>query len=162
MRSLARLLLLASMVLGGIQPLAAQDTERPQTRVELERRVRQAFLSRLRQELRLTPDEIESLQEVIRWSESERQRVAAESRAVNEQVTEYLRSGGTEQAARGLLAARVEIQEREARLFAEEQERLLGVMSAPQVVRFYVIRDDLNDRIRRLRADIQRRRRGGD
>ena len=161
MRFVAGILLLVTLVLGGAAPLTAQDTDRPQSRVELERRVRQVFINRLRQELRLTPNEIQSLQEVIRWSEGQRQAVAADTRSMNDRVTEYLRSGGTEQAARELLAERAEIQAREARLFAEEQERLLTVMSAPQVVRFYVIRDDLNDRIRRLRADVQRRRRGG-
>lgn len=158
---MTRALLLVALVLGCAGPLAAQDNDRPQNRVELERRVRQVFLNRLRQELRLTPDEITALQEVIRWSEAQRQAVAAETRAMNERVTEYLRSGGPEQAARELLEERVEIQTREARLFAEEQERLLAVMSAPQVVRFYVIRDDLNDRIRRLRGNLQQRRRGG-
>lgn len=161
MTSLARVLLLVALALSGAIPLAAQDTTPPQNRVELERRVRQVFLNRLRQELRLTPDEITSLEEVIRWSESQRQAVSAESRAMNERVTEYLRSGGPEQTARELLEERVEIQAREARLFAEEQGRLLTVMSAPQVVRFYVIRDDLNDRIRRLRANERQRRRGG-
>lgn len=161
MRPLSRLVLLFALVVGGAAPLAAQAPDRAQNRVELERRVRQAFVNRLRQELRLTPDEISALEEVIRWSEAERQAVAAESRALTERVTEYLRSGGTEQTALTLLEERSAIQSREAQLFGEEQERLLEVMSAPQVVRFYVIRDDLNDRIRRLRADVQRRR-GGD
>lgn len=152
-----RSLLAVLLTLAGAAGLEAQVRDRPQNRAQLERRIRQAFLNRLRQELRLNSDELAALQEVIRWSENERQTIASDTRGLNERVSEFLRGGGTEQDARSLLAERAELQARESRLFAAEQERLLEVMTAPQVVRFYSIRDELNARIRRLRMDVQGR-----
>ena len=151
----------AGLLLGGVGAAHAQATDAPPNRAQLERRVRQVFLNRLRQELRLTPDEVEALQAVIRWSEAERQQIAADTRILGTRVTDFLRAGGMEQEARELLEIRVDLQAREAALFRAEQDRLLEVMSPPQVVRFYEIRDELNDRIRRLRAEVQRRRGGG-
>ncbi len=163
MIGVVRTVLLASvLVAGAVTSAHAQAGEQPATREQLERRLRQAFFNRIRQELRLSPNEVRSLEEVIRWSETERQTIAATTRELNRDVTQFLRSGGTEADARDLLERRAALQTREAELFQSEQARLLEVMSAPQVVRFYEIRDQLNARIRRLRTQAQGRPPGTD
>jgi hypothetical protein len=46
----------------------------------------------------------------------------------------------------------VELSGQEATLFREEQEALLQILSSPQVVRLIMMRQQLGDRIRRLRG----------
>ena len=128
-----------------------QSVLTPQERQELERRVRQAFQARVRQELRLRPVEMESLREVISWSEGERQRIATETRSLNTRVADFLRDGGTSDDARTILTERASLQRRGTQLFLDEQERLLEVITPAQVVRFYRLRDEFNARILRAR-----------
>ena len=136
---------------GGSSPADAQSGLTPRERQELERRVRQAFQARVRQELRLTAGEMGSLREVISWSEGERQRIAAETRSLNGRVADFLRDGGTADDARTILTERASLQRRGTQLFLDEQERLLEVISPSQVVRFYRLRDEFNARILRAR-----------
>ena len=58
----------------------------------------------------------------------------------------------TEQEASEILAEMLELSGEEATLFREEQEAFLQILSAPQVVRFIVMRQQLGDRIRTLRG----------
>ena len=44
------------------------------------------------------------------------------------------------------------LREEEVRLFREEQEALVGVISARQLLRFVVMRDQLNQLIQSIRA----------
>ena len=53
----------------------------------------------------------------------------------------------------------LELSGEEATLFREEQEAFLQILSAPQVVRFIVMRQQFGDRIRALRGG---RGRGGE
>ncbi len=146
------LALAAILAVAGSAPRTSEaQAVSPQERRELERRVRQAFQNRVRQELRLTGPEMESLREVISWSEGERSRIAVETRELNGRVATFLRDGGTSDDARTLLTERASLQRRGTQLFLDEQERLLEVLTPAQVVRFYRLRDEFNARILRTR-----------
>ncbi len=145
------LALISVIALLAALPVGAEAQANAQERRDLERRVRQAFQNRIRQELRLTPPEMESLREVISWSEGERSRIATETRDLNGRVADFLREGGTSDDARTLLTERASLQRRGTQLFLDEQERLLEVLTPAQVVRFYRLRDEFNARILRAR-----------
>ena len=61
-------------------------------------------------------------------------------------------SPGDDARATELLRGLADLRVREARLFADEQERLLEVLTPSQILRFHAVREELNQRIRRLRG----------
>lgn len=124
----------------------------PAQRQELERRIRRAFQNRVRQDLQLTQSEVQSLAEVVQWSEQERRGIARRTRELNLRATGYLRDGGPVEDAQSILESRKALQQEEADLFVEEQDRLLGVLSPHQVVRYYRLRDQFNRQLLQARA----------
>ena len=149
-RSLSACMVVMACALAAPAPTNAQVQENT-PRTELERRVRQAFQNRVRQDLALSAEEARRLARVIQWSGAERRAIAVDTRALNRRVLAFVRGGGTEDEARELLEGRADLQRREASLFEDEQRRLLEVLTPVQVVRFYRIRDEFNARVRRLR-----------
>jgi hypothetical protein len=131
-------------------PVAGQDAGAQ--RQQLEQRVRRAFQNRVRQDLQLTAAEVPQLTEVIRWSEGLRRGIALRTRELNTRAVDFLREGGAESEAVAILEERKALQREESDLFAEEQERLLDVLSPNQVVRYYRLRDQFNRQLQRARA----------
>lgn len=148
MRRLAVVLCL--LATAWVSPVAGQDAG--VQRQQLEQRVRRAFQNRVRQDLQLTAAEVPQLTEVIRWSEGLRRGIAQRTRELNVRAVDFLRDGGAESEAVTILEDRKTLQREEADLFAEEQIRLLEVLSPNQVVRYYRLRDQFNRQLQQARA----------
>lgn len=134
----------------------AQLRRGPVGRMEMEQRVRQRFAEMVRTQLGLTSDQQGRMAEVLRESERERAALMLRERQLRGRVGRAPLGGGAapellpESRAREVLGEMVAIQEEEARLLSREQDALLEILSAPQLVRFYGMREQLAERIRRL------------
>lgn len=129
-------------------PVSAQ-VRRPPARQELERQIQQRFQQRVRQELGLSVDEARELAGMVEGFQEQRRELVRREMALR--MT--LRGTGallSDAAALEALEEMAAVQEEEARLLRAEQERLLDTLSAPQVLRFYTLRAELAERIRRI------------
>ncbi len=146
-------LMTMAVVLAVGAPTAGAQVRRgpPQGRQEMERQIMARFQQRVLAELGLDPAQGRELAAAVRGFQDER-------RALNQrdmQLRQRLRGTSTllsDEAAREALAEMVAIQNDEADLLQREQARLLEIMSPPQVVRFYTLRDEFSQRIRRLQG----------
>lgn len=143
-------------------PARAQQPQEPQpTRSEIEQRIRERFSERVRDELELSDEQLADLDEVVLSFHGDRVALARRHGALRRALRAAERQPvGDEQAAR-LLREMASVREEELRLFRAEMDGLLRMLSPSQVLRFYELREDLMDRVRRAR-DGARRRRGGD
>lgn len=140
--------------------LEAQQPRRPgaraQERPQLERQLRQRFQQMVARELGLGEDQAVALDAAVAEFQEPRAELARRQIELRRRMT------GTgallsEDEAVAVLDEILAVKEEEARLMAEEQTRLLQVLSPPQVVRFHMLREQLANRIRQLREN----RRGG-
>ncbi len=135
---------------GGQQPGGARQ------RMEMERRIQARFDNLVREELSLTDDQVQQLQDVVEDFRRRRMDFSQRERTTRARVGRLGTRGGraelTEQEASEVLREMLELSGDEATLFREEQEAFLQILSAPQVVRFIVMRQQLGDRIRTLRG----------
>ena len=106
--------------------------------------------------LDLTDDQVQQLQDVVEDFRGRRMDFSQRERSTRARVGRLgVRGGGgefTEEEASEILAEMLELSGAEATLFREEQEAFLRILSAPQVVRYIVMRQQLGDRIRTLRG----------
>jgi hypothetical protein len=143
----AALLLLGA---GASAALDAQVGERQMDRGQLERRVMMQFQQTVRRELG-----IDSAATVALFAEVDA--LAEERRELQRRETvlgRQLRGTGvylSEEQSLEALAEFIAIKREEVRLLETEQERLGGILSPPQLLRFYTLREELGQRIRRLR-----------
>ena len=151
-------LLLTALLIGGARGLVAQ---RPGgggggQRADMERRIQARFDNLVREELDLSDDQIRQLQDVVGDFRLRRLDFFQRERTTRVRVGRFGAGGGraelTEQEASEILAEMLELSGEEATLFREEQEAFLQILSAPQVVRFIVMRQQFGDRIRTLRG----------
>ncbi|MEX2530372.1 MAG: hypothetical protein WD960_06320 [Gemmatimonadota bacterium] len=152
-RSVLFLFVVMAMVLFAPVPSAAQSGDREQmSRHEMQRRVIQGFERRLVRELNLDSGQLEEVQAVIRSMRHERVALYQRRRALDEQTKRFGDGAGSEAEARAILSEARAIRAEEARIEAEEEALLLEILSPSQVVQFGILRDDLNDRIRRMHS----------
>ena len=160
-------LLIAAVLMGGGEELVAQRRGGQQPggggqRAEMERRIQARFDNLVRETLDLTDDQVQQLQDVVEDFRGRRMDFSQRERSTRARVGRLgVRGGGgelTEEEASEILAQMLELSGDEAILFREEQEAFLQILSAPQVVRFIVMRQQFGDRIRTLRGG---RGRGG-
>ena len=160
-------LLIAALLVGGGEELVAQRRGGQQPggggqRAEMERRIQARFDNLVRETLDLTDDQVQQLQDVVEDFRGRRMDFSQRERSTRARVGRLgVRGGGgelTEEEASEILAQMLELSGDEAILFREEQEAFLQILSAPQVVRFIVMRQQFGDRIRTLRGG---RGRGG-
>ena len=151
-------LLLTALLIGGARGLVAQ---RPGgggggQRADMERRIQARFDNLVREELDLSDDQVRQLQDVVGDFRLRRLDFFQRERTTRVRVGRFGARGGraelTEQEASEILAEMLELSGEEATLFREEQEAFLQILSAPQVVRFIVMRQQFGDRIRTLRG----------
>ena len=127
-------------------------------RLQLERQVWARFGEIVRERLGLTAEDQSELGEVLRTYQEDREalalreaqlqrRVLSESLLTAREVAPLL----TDDEARAILSEMEAIRDEERRLAAAEQERLLELLTPSQLVRFYALRDALNQRTRGLR-----------
>jgi Spy/CpxP family protein refolding chaperone len=130
---------------------AQQRRPRPE-RAQMEAQLRQRFQGLVVRELGLDEDRGRALAEAVREFQEPRRELFQRQRGLERRLT------GTgallsEDEARAVLDELVGVKEEEARLMALEQERLLEILTPPQLVRFYTLRDQLSRRIRQLREN---------
>ena len=154
-------LLIAALLMGGGEGLVAQRRGGQQPggggqRAEMERRIQARFDNLVRETLDLTDDQVQQLQDVVEDFRGRRVDFSQRERSTRDRVGRLGGRGGgaelTEEEASEILAGMLELSGDEATLFREEQEAFLQILSAPQVVRFIVMRQQLGDRIRTLRG----------
>ncbi len=149
------------LLMGGAEGLLAQRRSPQQQggggqRAEMERRIQARFDNMVREDLNLGEDQWRQLQEAVEDFRVRRLDFSQSERNTRARVRRFGGPGGgrdlTEQEASEILAEMLELSSEEATLFREEQEAFLQILSAPQVVRFIVMRQQLGDRIRVLRG----------
>lgn len=147
-------------------PLSAQM--RPggpptEQRQRLEQQVRERFEAMIRSELGIDEETSVALREVVDRFSGDRRELSQRQQSLRRR----LRSSGSlldADEARSVLDELVAVQQAEVDLLSEEQAALLQILSAPQLVRFYMLREQLGERVRNLRgggADAARRPGGG-
>ena len=143
-----------------VAPPAVDAQRRPpgrgpgmEDREQLMMRVRERFAEMIRRELELNDEQARALGGVVREFDEERRAIAREEQAVRRRVEAVLiEEGPAGDEARELLLRMSELRAEEARLFAQEQEALLGVLSPEQVLRFLALRERMAERIRALQG----------
>lgn len=122
-------------------------------RTELERRVRARFGQMVKERLGLNDEQAQRLNEAVMSFQQDRMNLWREEQAVRKRVDALLLEGGNDEAeARTLLQRMQDLRMEEARLGQTEQERLLEVLTPIQVLRFQAMREEMGQRIRRLRG----------
>jgi LTXXQ motif family protein len=143
--------LCAGLLLFSVPQELQGQGRRQQPRREMERQVQQRFQQRVLAELGLTAEEGARLNQVVEASQEGRRRLMRREMALRQK----LRGTGpllSTETALEVLEEMAQVQEEEALLLRSELEQLLQVLTPPQAVRFYTLRADLGDRIRRLRG----------
>ena len=130
-------------------PLQAQRPGRPD-RAELEQRIRERFGELVRRELGLGAEQLEELERVVRSFEQQRRELARREGALRRRLRGDATRGDPD-GARALLQEIAGVRQDEARLFSDELEALLRTLSPEQALRFYRLREELMERVRRLR-----------
>lgn len=149
---LSVLLTLTVLVLPAVSA-SAQDMPPPPrdlTRQEMVGRLVDQFERRLVRDLGMDRSQLEAVNEVMTSMRDERRELFHRRRALEQQVKRFAEEGGTDREARRLLARNRAIRADEARIQAEEEARLLEILSPTEVLRFQVLREELNERIRGL------------
>ena len=127
--------------------------DRSQDREQMEQRFRRQMVRTMQQRLELDDVQVESLLEVLRSHQGDRRRLGQADMAVRRRVEALMLEGATDEAEAEQLMARMRrLRTEEARLFAQEQEELLEFLTAEQVLKLQLIRDDMGRRIQRLRG----------
>lgn len=159
----ARGVLLAGTLLLAAAPIQAQV--RPggpptEARERLERQVRERFESLIQEELGIDESTATALREVVDG-------FAGDRRALSQRQNELrrgMRSSGTlfeASEAQAVLDELIAVQRDEVDLLEREQEALLTILSPPQLVRFYTLRERFGERVRNLRGRPGAAARGG-
>ena len=151
--------LVALLITVGSEGLTAQRRGSPDQRpgegrrAEMEQMIRGRFDAMVRQQLGLSDEQSQRLQDVLEGYREQRRGFMQDERSPRRQLMN-LGAGDelTEEQATEALQQMLRLREEEVRLFREEQEALVGVISARQLLRFVVMRDQLNQRIQSIRA----------
>ncbi len=148
--------LITALLMVGAEGLVAQRRGGGGQREDMERRIQARFDNLVREELDLGDAQMEQLQGAVEDFRLRRLDFFQRERDTRRRVGRLGGRGGrvelTEQEASEILAEMLELSGDEATLFREEQEAFLQILSAPQVVRFIVMRQQFGDRIRQLRG----------
>ncbi len=148
-------ILMAVLLMGSAQDLVAQRGGRG-SRADMELRVQARFDNLVREELNLGDDQWRQLQEVVGAFNTRRREFLQSERGTRARVGRLGGPGGgrelTEEEASAILAEMLELSDQEATLFREEQEALLQILTAPEVVRYIIMRQQQGDLIRNIRG----------
>jgi len=145
---------------------ANRRSEAPQNaeeRAQLERRIRARMGQMMRERLGLSEDEAAALSQIAETYDVQRREMFRQEQALRRRVEALgLERSGDQEEALGLLDRLIELGEQEVELRRAEQEALLDVLTPIQVLQLHAFRQQIGERIRRLRSgEAQRGRRGG-
>jgi len=138
-------------------PVLAQQRQGP-SREQMEQRIRTRFGEQVRRELGLSAEQLEAVQQVE--ASFQEQRSALVRRETEMRRRLRARAQPAEDESRAILQEMAAVRQDEARLFQAEMQALLGMLSAEQVLRFYELRNQLMERVLRLRRPSMDRRPG--
>ena len=126
-------------------------------RMELERRVRARMAEMMREQLGLSDEEDARLSETVRGFAEQRRQVGRQEQALRRRVEALMLEGGQDQVEAAELLERMSaLRIQEAELFQAEHEALLEVLTPVQVLQLVQLREQLGQRIRRLRGQSGR------
>jgi len=149
---------LGAALLFAVWPAATVAQQPGGGRLQLERQVWARFGEIVRERLDLSEEGQRELAEVLRTYQEDREalalreaqlqrRVVAEGILTTRDAAPLL----TDEEAREILSEMEAIRDEERRLAVAEQERLLELLTPSQLIRFYALREALNQRTRGLR-----------
>lgn len=139
------------LILGAPAALEAQSgQERELTREEMQARIHAQFERALSRDLGADAETRAEIQEILDSMREKRRALYERRRALADRKADFQETGGDEKEARRILSETRAIRAEEARIEAEEETRLLEIMSPAEVLKFQLLRDDFNERIRRM------------
>jgi hypothetical protein len=141
--------LIALLALAPGQLFGQQGQQRP-PRAEIEQRIRARFGEQVRRELGLTDEQLAAVQQVEASFRDQRLQLVQREAQLRRQLRRD-DDARTPEQARVLLEEMAAVRADEARLFQAEMDALLQTLTADQVLRFYELRDDFLERVRRIR-----------
>jgi hypothetical protein len=144
--ALALALLAPVGVRAQVDPGAAPD------RAQLEQRVRQRFAETVKAELGITQEQLDRLGKVQESFQERRRDLARRDVALRRRMAPDA-ARPSDDDAKQILKELVSVRDDEAKLFRSEMDGVLEVLTPVQAVRFYVLRDQLMQRVRRLRQN---------
>ena len=155
--------LLAILLLAGLDGVSAQRPGRPplpgprDQRGRMEQRIQARFDDLVRDQLELNGQQGRQLGDLVEGFRQRREELALRERQSRDRLlrrSEEIRQGRefSDQEASAALEEIVALREEEARLFREEQEALSDVLTPQQLFRFVAMREELAQRIRRIRS----------
>jgi Spy/CpxP family protein refolding chaperone len=142
---------LIALALGAPTAARAQG-QPPLARPELERRVRARFAETVREELGISAEQLERVQRVEASFLEARQQLRRREMTLRRRMLAGADTSRTEAEARARLDELAALRDEEARLFRTEMDAMLEVLTPPQALRFYELREQLMERVRRLRG----------
>ncbi|HEX9884907.1 MAG TPA: hypothetical protein VGA70_00390 [Longimicrobiales bacterium] len=142
-----------------LAPHSAEAQRGVGVRGEVEQRVRARFGEMVRQRLQLTPEAQEAMSEVLQDFQERREALALREAQLRRRVQGQGRLGRggsppplTDEEAVAILDEMAGLRAEESDLAELEQERLLAVLTPTQLLRYYAMRDQLAETVRRLQA----------
>ncbi len=127
-------------------------------RARLEERVRERMAQIIRERLALNQEEARALEEVVRETRERRRVLERREREVRSSLQAFeAEEPADDEDARGFLERMSELRMEEARLFSEEQEALLEILSPSQVLLLHQLRGQMMERLREFRSGGGRR-----
>ncbi len=152
----------ALLFLTVVVPLEAQRRGPPMgprgrggNRAELEQAVRARMADMMQQSLGLTEEEGVRLSEALEEFENHRQRVGRQEEALRRRAEALMLEEADDQTeATELLQRMSELRFEETGLFRAEQDALLEILTPLQILRFLQLREQLGQRIQRLRGQL--------
>lgn len=148
------LLLLGSVLILPASPAAGQSGAPPtsdqMTREEMQATIHAQFQRELERELGLNQTTMDAIFGIMADMGERRRDLWHRNRSLRNMTREFQESGGDEALARRILSETRAIRSQEALLEADEESQLLQIMSPAEVLRFQALRDDFNERIRRM------------
>jgi len=134
-------------------PMGRRGQGQGQERAQLERRVRAQMGEMMQRRLGLTVEESKRLGEMAQEFEPQRRALARREQAVRLRVEALMMEQSADEAeAIELLDQLTEIRRQDVELFVREQEQMLEVLTPVQVLSYQALREQLGERIRRLRG----------
>lgn len=160
---MARLLWCLLLLGAGAAPLAAQEPGPPPRGAELRERIEHRFAERIKAELDLTDEQAAKLKEVAKENGGRRRELRYRERALTGALDDQLAEGAAAdqdsvaRLTRALLDLRVEY----ARSWRDEMGKL-SFLTPVQRARLMIMRDQLLQRVHRMRGERQGFRHPGD
>ncbi|MDH3205576.1 MAG: hypothetical protein OEO79_03145 [Gemmatimonadota bacterium] len=121
-------------------------------RAQLEQRMRAQMARMMQARLGLDEAEAAALSEIVGTFDAQRRALFGREQATRRRVDALVESGTDVQDAPELLRLQADLRMEEAQLLRAEQEALLGVLTARQVLELQELREALGRRIRALRG----------